>query len=157
MRRGLQINQDVIGGLMFIGFGALFLYFNEYQVGTSRRMGPGYMPMLLGWSLVGIGAFMAGKGIVTAADALEKWDLRPLIFIVGAFVLFSQTIERLGLPTAVILTMIVGALADTAFRAREQVPLSLATAVAAILLFIWGLSLPMRIWPVWLDPIIYSG
>ena len=66
MERRLHINQDVVAGLMFIVFGAFFLFFGRnYPVGTTLRMGPGYLPQVLGWLLVSIGLLIVA-GLVFA-------------------------------------------------------------------------------------------
>ena len=49
--------QDFLAGLLFVAFGAAALWFGKaYAFGAATRMGPGYLPNVLGWMLVGIGA-----------------------------------------------------------------------------------------------------
>lgn len=151
MDRRFHINQDVVAGLMFMIAGGLFLWFGrDYAVGTALRMGPGYMPRLLGGLLVAIGAVIAGKGTLTMGDALERWALRPLILVCGAFLIFAWTIDALGLVVTAILAMLCAALGGGEFRAREQAVLAVVTAAASAALFIYGLGLPMRYWPEFL-------
>ena len=53
--------RDVVGGLVIVGIGGLFLLFGrELPVGSSFRMGPGYFPTILSWLMVALGAVMAG-------------------------------------------------------------------------------------------------
>ena len=73
MKRKIQINQDVLAGLMFAAFGSFFLFFGRnYPVGTALRMGPGYMPQVLGWLLVGIGAFIGVKGALKEGEDVKE-------------------------------------------------------------------------------------
>ena len=45
--------RDVVGGLLVVAIGGLFLLFGrELEVGTSFRMGPGYFPTILSWLMV---------------------------------------------------------------------------------------------------------
>ena len=42
------LSKDFLSGLMFIGFGLLALYFGQkLALGTTVRMGPGYVPRML--------------------------------------------------------------------------------------------------------------
>jgi hypothetical protein len=157
MDRRVHINQDVVAGLTFIAFGAFFLFFGRnYPIGSTLRMGPGYMPMLLGWSVVGVGAIIAIKGALSAGEKLTGWALRPLILINFAFFAFAWTIESMGLFVTALLAMMVAAVAGEEFKFREQLILALCMAVACAALFIYGLGLPMRYWPTFLDQFIYG-
>jgi hypothetical protein len=148
MGQRIHFNQDVVAGLMFICFGAFFLWFGQrYSIGSTLRMGPGYMPMLLGWSLVGIGAIIAGKGTVQGGDKLERWALRPLIAVCSAFLAFAWLIESVGLVVTGMLCMLCAAVGSPEFRAREQAILAIAATILASALFIRALGLPMRFWP----------
>ena len=52
------LRKDVLAGLMFIAVAALGLWLSRnYPVGTTLRMGTGYVPRLLCWVLLGLGAF----------------------------------------------------------------------------------------------------
>ena len=54
---------DVLAGLMFIAIAALGLWVSrDYPVGTALRMGTGYVPRLLCWILLGLGADRPGAG-----------------------------------------------------------------------------------------------
>jgi putative tricarboxylic transport membrane protein len=149
MNRRFHINQDVVAGLMFMAFGAFFLWFGRrYPLGTALRMGPGYMPMLLGSLLVAIGLIVAGKGALTVGEKLEGWALRPLFLICGAFLLFAWIIEDAGLIVAGILAMVCAAAGSSEFRVREQLILATVAAGASAALFVYGLGLPMKYLPL---------
>ena len=61
MSSGFEKPRDVVGGLVVVAIGGLFLLFGrELPVGTSFRMGPGYFPTILSWLMVALGAVMAG-------------------------------------------------------------------------------------------------
>ena len=49
--------KNVLAGLMFIVIAALGLWVSrDYPIGTALRMGTGYVPRLLCWILMGLGA-----------------------------------------------------------------------------------------------------
>lgn len=158
MERRFHINQDVVAGLMFIFIGTFFLYFGRnYPVGSTLRMGPGYLPNVLGWLLVGIGVLIGGKGVLIRGDELEGWALRPLILVAGAFLVFSQLIERLGLIGAAIAAMLCASAGSQEFRLKEQIIVAVSSACFAAWLFIHMLELPMRYWPPALDFLVYGS
>jgi hypothetical protein len=148
MRLRFNWNQDSVAGLMFAAWGVAGLWLGrDYPVGTSLRMGPGYMPAMLCWFMVILGGIIALKGAAIAGEPLTKWTFRPLIMIAGAFLIFSFLIESAGLPAATIGTMLFGAFGSSEFRLQEQVILAVGAAIVSVGVFIYGLGLPMDIWP----------
>ena len=56
--------KNVLAGLMFIAIAALGLWLSrDYPIGTALRMGTGYVPRLLCWILMGLGAAIAVQGL----------------------------------------------------------------------------------------------
>ena len=56
--------RDLVAGLVFAAFGAAAIHFvREYPLGTAMHMGPGYFPAVLGWILIGFGAFLCVRGL----------------------------------------------------------------------------------------------
>ena len=56
MSAGFEKPRDVVGGLVVVGIGGLFLLFGrELPVGSSFRMGPGYFPAILSWLMGSVG------------------------------------------------------------------------------------------------------
>src|SRR5215510_6760132 len=109
---------DVLAGLLFIAVAVLGLWISrEYPIGTALRMGTGYVPRLLCWLLLGLGAVVLVQGLREAqgARALSSSDvsaLRPVVFVTASLVIFGLSIERLGLVLSILLLIGVGAAAD---------------------------------------------
>ena len=60
---------DVVSGLLFIAIAVFGLVVShDYPVGTALRMGTGYMPRLLCWLLLGLGALIAVQGLRAPAE-----------------------------------------------------------------------------------------
>ena len=56
--------KNVLAGLMFIAIAALGLWVSRnYPVGTALRMSTGYVPRLLCWLLMGLGAIVLVQGL----------------------------------------------------------------------------------------------
>jgi len=66
--------KDIASGVILILFAVVALWLNqEHALGTARRMGPGYMPMLVFWVLLGLGVLVLVLGFFNGPDPLARW------------------------------------------------------------------------------------
>lgn len=135
---------EILIALSFIGLG---IYVGvtgaQYGMGTAARLGAGGFPLILGVLLALAGLVLLVKQHSTASDAMAvEW--RPLIFITGSLVVFAATIQRFGLIPATMGLVIVSAFAERGVNFVVTLLLSVAVAALAVLLFIYGLNLPMQ-------------
>lgn len=66
--------KDVASGIMLVALALIGLWLNDaHNLGTARRMGPGYMPMLVFWLQFGLGAIVLVLGLFNGPDPMEKW------------------------------------------------------------------------------------
>src|SRR3954466_7745905 len=139
--------QDFWAGIFFLVVGALAVWFGRsYVFGTATRMGPGYLPTVLAWGLVGLGAFLAVRALIESGSSIESSLVRPQIFIVLAIVVFGLLIERFGLAPAVVVATVVAAFASTEMRWIETAILSIGLAILCAVLFVRLLGQPLAIW-----------
>ena len=144
---GLKNLQDFLAGLLFVVFGAAALWFGKsYAIGVATRMGPGFMPTLLGWALVGVGTFITVRALVVAGVGIPAINLRPQVMIIAALMAFAFTVERFGLLVAAGAVVILGSLASKDVRFFEMIALAVITAFASVGLFIYLLGQPMAPW-----------
>jgi hypothetical protein len=140
--------QDVAAGLFFILVGvAAFTLIWDLPMGRPVRMGPGYIPTMLGYILVFLGAIIAGKGLMADGPGLASWALKPLGLLVGAILVFAFMIEPAGLVLTSIALILVCSIAAPDMRMVETGIFAVALAVASTLLFKTLLQLPMSVWP----------
>ena len=143
-----RFGQNFGAGLMFAAFGAVGLYLaRDYPVGTALRMDPGYVPRLLCWGMIGIGAIIAGQGLLVGSLAITRWHWRPLLFVLGALIAFRYLVEPGGLLIATFVTVVMAAFGSREVQIRDTLLLAAGLAVGAAGLFIFALGLPMRLWP----------
>jgi hypothetical protein len=94
--------KDLIGGGMLLALALIGLWLNQdHNLGTARRMGPGYMPMLAFWLLAGLGAFVMVAGLFNGPDPLAKWTKLEIIAVPFALVtvlLVYPLAVALGVP-----------------------------------------------------------
>lgn len=135
--------KDFAAGLIFIGIGAFaYFYAHVYSIGTAFQMGPGFFPALLGGLLALLGLGVAIHGLRVSGAPIERFTFRPLILITAGVVLFSLTVERLGLLVAILLAVLLSRLAEPGFRWREIVLICSVLMLLASVLFVYGLGLP---------------
>src|SRR5438034_7183535 len=98
--------KNVLAGLLFIAVAALGLWLSRnYPVGTALRMGTGYVPRLLCWLLMGLGAIVLVQGL-RDADSVRPSEggalarLWPIAVVTTSLVVFGLSLERLGLVVA---------------------------------------------------------
>ena len=72
---GMKVNEkDLMSGLFLIVIAAVGLYLNqEHTMGSARRMGPGYMPWMVFWLQVGLGAGAGLIGLLGDGENLARW------------------------------------------------------------------------------------
>lgn len=139
---------DFTAGLFFVAVAALgFWLLRDVRLGTSMRMGPGYLPTAICWILLAVGLWMTGRSLVAAGAPIEPWSVRPLAFMIGALLLFALGVDKLGLFATIFLVVAIAALATGESRWREVVVAATALAAFSTALFVWALRLPISAWP----------
>ncbi|MBF9234993.1 tripartite tricarboxylate transporter TctB family protein [Microvirga alba] len=156
-RWSIRAPQNFAGGISLIALAALALWLmSDLPRGTLRSMGPAMLP---DWLAIGVG--LAGLALVASSfkpgEALERWSLRGVFFILLAIVGFAVTIRPfalgpiaipgLGLAVAGPLAIIVSGFATPEARLRELVILALGLTPFCMLLFGDLLNLPIPIFP----------
>jgi hypothetical protein len=131
-----------------MGFGALGLWAGrDLTMGTASAMGPGYLPRIVCWLLIIIGATIGGLGAVRARVDIDKPKIWPLMVILAAVVGFAFIAEVFGFVAASVWLLLVGSIADRDSRLREVILLTAGLTAFGVLVFIVGLGVQMPIWP----------
>ena len=151
------LRRDVLAGLMFIAIAALGLWLSRaYPVGTALRMSTGYMPRLLCWLLMGLGAVVAIQGLTRRDEPGADGDgaagsMGPVLIVPVSLVAFGIGLEWLGLVVSVMALILIASLAGRGQRPLETLIAAAVLATLSWLIFIVGLGLSMPVWPqsVW--------
>jgi hypothetical protein len=144
--------RDFWAGALYLALGlAVVLIGRTYAQGSAARMGPGYLPTVLGAILVLFGIASIARSFVRPGEAIGVIVWRPLALVLGAFILFGLLLERVGLLVALPVLIVVGALASRHTRATPGSVLALVGLVAfCALVFVKGLGVPMPLVGSWL-------
>ena len=148
MKIKIRNSKDFYAGLIFVFFGALsLLVARSYPMGTALRMGPGYLPTVLGSLLVLLGLIVTARALWLSGEAIKPLALRPLVFVLGATLAFALLIQSFGLIFATLALVIMSSVGGWEFRLREVAVLALVVTALAVALFVYGLGLPFNVWP----------
>lgn len=113
----LKINaKDLASGLFLLLVALVGLYLNQdHSLGSARRMGPGYMPMMVFYLQGGLAGLVIFFSLFSGPDPLEKWtgmDVGSLVAGIAAGTLawkfsplvwdfFGQTYNAVGIGITV--------------------------------------------------------
>ncbi|MGX9965698.1 tripartite tricarboxylate transporter TctB family protein [Roseomonas sp. F4] len=150
----MKINaKDLTAGLLLLAFAVAGLWLNmDHTLGTARRMGPGYMPMLSLGLLFGLSVLISVMALFNGPDPLERWAWRELFLILAAICVFGLILEKAGLILTLAVTIGISTLAD-----RTHKPLGVLGLVAFLvalcwLVFIYWLDIRIPVWPTYFSP-----
>jgi hypothetical protein len=155
--------KNVLAGLMFIGIAVLGLWISRaYPVGTALRMSTGYVPRLLCWMLMGLGAVVLWQGLrevdAPASSQAEAPDapppergtvLWPIVMVTAGLIAFALALERLGLMLAILLMVTIAGFANHELKFREALAAMAVLCALSWAIFVFGLGLPIPLWPDW--------
>jgi len=148
LRGKLTLKRDYYAGalMLLLGIGAAVTG-SGYKFGTLARMGPGFMPVVLGVVLAFLGILIAG----TALASSEPDDSRFLpdnpqwfgwLCIIGGPILFIILGQFGGMVPAVFACVFVCALGDKTATLKSSLVLATGVTVFGVLLFHYLLSIP---------------
>jgi hypothetical protein len=151
--------KNVLAGLMFMAIAAIGLWASrDYPLGTALRMGTGYVPRLLCWLLMALGAIVLVQGLLTtpAEDADEPAPERhmlatlgPVLAVTLSLIAFALALESLGLVLSIVLLTVIASFATRELKAWETLAAAASLSLLTWAIFILGLGLPIPLWPDW--------
>ena len=143
MNTSLLNNKDVWGGLMLIAIGAAaILVARDYPFGTALRMGPGYVPVVLGGLLILFGLAILAGGLRGGERIEGSWSLRALIILPLSLILFGLLMQYAGFVPAMLVLIFGSATASREFRLIEVLLFALGLTALSVVVFVWALGLP---------------
>ena len=146
-------HRDFWAGVMFVVFGLLFMGLSQqYPIGSSAKMGPGYFPTVLGGLMAALGLIVAVGGLSAKAAALHvnRFDWRVIVLILAAVALFGAMLPRLGMVVSLATLIALSAIASHEFRLRDTLLSIVVLVLLAYGVFVKGLELQFPVWPIWL-------
>lgn len=111
-------------------------------------MGPRYFPTIIGGLLVLLGLVIVVNGLLKTGEKIKAWAARPLVMVLAAVGAFAFMVRPLGLVLATLALVFISCLGGSESRLRDIVALSLLLATLAVVIFIYGVGLPLKVWPI---------
>lgn len=148
-RRALK---DILAGAIFIALGLAFaLGALAYDIGTPLRMGPGYVPLVLGGLLAALGAGIIVKGFIAGeGEEIGGFEWRAVILIAAALLFFGLTVRGLGVIGALFGTSLLASLARSKTGWREALVIAIGLTALSVAIFIYGLQLSLPLVGPWI-------
>lgn len=148
---GIRNQKDFYSGLLFIAFGAAFMWIaQDYGFGTARRMGPAFFPIILSGILIAIGIFIGVRGIAVAEEPMRGFTLKGLVLVIVSTLLFGLLVRNAGVPVATAALVAISAFASQRFNWKPTLVLAIGMAVFCVVVFVYALGLPMPVRGPWL-------
>lgn len=138
---------DLVGGLFMTAVGLFFALYGQqhYDFGSSARMGPGYFPVMLGWTLAVLGLLVAVPAWWRRGGPITvQWS--NLFWCVLSLVAFALALRTLGVVLASFLAALIS-LMPSAMRLRTRLTVCAVVALLTTLIFPIGLQMILPLWP----------
>lgn len=145
-----SVLDDLVAGGIFAALGLAFaIGARGYELGTAFRMGPGYVPFvlgsllaLLGFAIIGVGVMRwrrAGTASAETPHGAVPW--RAIALLTGSIIVFGAGVDPLGLVPVLLVTTFLAALADRENSVRASAVIAVGLTVACVLIFVVLLQL----------------
>ncbi len=142
-------SKDFFAGLLFMAFGlAALTMAYSYPVGVASRMGPGYFPRILGVLLLVLGAALSLCGLRQGSERMSALHWRPLVIILLSVWVWGLAATWLGLVVASLALVFISSVASQEFSWKEALVSGAIQAVSVVAVFVYGLGIPLPVWPV---------
>jgi hypothetical protein len=140
------LTKDFLSGLLFIAFGLAALYFGQkLALGTTVRMGPGYVPRMLSFILLGLGGMICVVALVAGGEVVERPRWKPITMVTLGIVCFALLFERAGLLPALVVLVLIASAGGDEFKLTEVIGNMVVLAIMCTLVFKVGLGMNISI------------
>jgi hypothetical protein len=144
----IRLSADLVAGvaLSLVGLAAIWGA-TRYNIGSAARMGPGFMPLMIGIALTLFGTILVGTASFQKTEAIGEVTLRPVLLVLCGVVAFGLLIYDVGFLAAVVVLVVFARLAGRGQRLAETAILAVGLALLGAGIFVWGLGLPLPLLP----------
>lgn len=131
---------------MFIGFGLIAIYFGRnLAMGTTVRMGPGYVPHMLAYIMMALGGIVSVVALITGSEPVERPKWKPITMVTIGIVAFALLFESTGLIPALIALILISSLGGEEFKLTEVIGNMVVLTVLCVIVFKVGLGMNISI------------
>jgi putative tricarboxylic transport membrane protein len=140
------LSKDFLSGVMFIAFGLTALWFGRHlAMGTTVRMGPGYVPHMLAYIMMALGGIIVVVALLTPGEITEAPKWKPITMVTVGIVCFALLFESAGLIPALIVLILIASLGGDEFKLSEVLLNMVVLSILCIVVFKVGLSMNISV------------
>ena len=141
------LSKDFLSGVMFIVFGLAALWFGRnLQMGTTVRMGPGYVPHMLAYIMMGLGGIIVVIALLTSTgERTEAPKWKPITMVTIGIVCFALLFERAGLLPALVALILIASLGGEEFKLTEVIANMVVLSIMCVVVFKIGLQMNISV------------
>jgi hypothetical protein len=139
---------DLAGGAVLAAIGTFVAVYAvmHYDIGTLRRMGPGFFPALLGGVLLVLGLMIALPAWARGAVPVHiAW--KDAVAVLTAILIFAAGLERGGLVLVTSAAVLIASIAAPDSRIGWRLVLAGVVTALSVLVFHFGLRMTVPLWP----------
>lgn len=118
----------------------------SYDMGSLRRMGPGFFPVTLGMLLAGLGALIAVPAMSRPGQS-RPFAWPESIAVVAALLVFGLLLDRLGVLLTTALTVLIASSVAPRRGLGWRLVLSVVVTALVWVVFVRGLNMSLPVWP----------
>ena len=140
------LSKDFLSGVMFIAFGLVALWFGRnLQMGTSVRMGPGYVPHMLAYIMLVLGLIIAVVALYRGSDPVEAPKWRPITMVTIGIIVFGLLFETTGMFPSLVALVLIASLGGDEFKFVEVIGNIIVLTILCVLVFKVGLQMNISV------------
>jgi hypothetical protein len=109
-------------------------------------MGPGYFPLMLSVLIIAVGLIVGARGVTVDGPPVEKFQFRPIFFVLLSIVASGYLMSSVGLALTAIVVTFIAAFARSEINPRETLLLGAGMAIFAVVVFVYALGQPLPAW-----------
>lgn len=117
----------------------------NYDLGSLRRVGPGFFPATLGVLLAGLGGLIAIPAMGRPGQS-RRFAWPEAIAVVSALLIFGLLLDRLGVLLTTALTVLIASSVAPRRGLIWRLVLSVAVTALVWVIFVLALTMPLPIW-----------
>ncbi len=144
-------DRSILLGIILLAIAAAVLIIaSDYALGTTRRMGPGYFPMVLAVLLAGFALALIARGIFGDHDPVDAFAALPAVYILGGAASFGLLLRGGGLLVAIPVMVVVVGFASRQLSFVASLMLAVVLAIGSVVVFVTLLGQPIPVVGDWL-------
>ncbi|MBI4293857.1 MAG: hypothetical protein HY661_20470 [Betaproteobacteria bacterium] len=165
VRMGPAYFPTVLGGLLAVLGLAVFARGFVSSIRHSLNVFPFRLPMMITGIVIGFIAYYGAdwiKGLGSAGTVIQYLlNAASLLLIIGSFgpkslfvvivaaIAFGYLLKPLGMVGATVVLIFGAAWGGHEFKFTEVAVMTVVLAIFSVLVFVYGLGLPINLWPEW--------